>query len=68
MTHALVLLLLLATPALASDLQVPAAVVSVYDGDTFTADAYPWPGITMRVSVRVDGPEIRGACGRRRLR
>ena len=40
-------------------------MVSVYDGDTFTVDAYPWPGMTMRVSVRVDGidtPEIRGAC------
>ena len=64
MARALVLLLLLAAPALASDLRVPADVVSVYDGDTFTVDVYPWPGMTMRVSVRVDGidtPEIRGA-------
>ncbi len=32
---------------------------------TFTADAIPWPGITIRTSVRVDGvdtPEIRGEC------
>ena len=44
---------------------INAVVVSVYDGDTFTADASPWPGITIRVSVRVDGvdtPEIRGEC------
>jgi endonuclease YncB( thermonuclease family) len=39
--------------------------VSVYDGDTFTADAMPWPGVTIRTAIRVDGvdtPEIRGEC------
>ncbi len=44
---------------------VNARVVSVYDGDTFTADAEPWPGLTARKSVRVAGvdtPEIRGEC------
>ncbi len=42
---------------------VTADVVSVYDGDTLTMDAHPWPQITVRTSVRVDGidaPEIRG--------
>ena len=36
-----------------------------YDGDTLTVDAEPWPGLTARTSVRVDGidtPEIRGRC------
>lgn len=40
-------------------------VVRVYDGDTFTADATPWPKVTIRVSVRlrgVDTPELRGKC------
>lgn len=49
----------------AEGLRVPAEVVRVYDGDTFTADARPWPGVTIRVSVRlkgVDTPEIRGRC------
>ncbi len=44
---------------------VAAKVVKVYDGDTFTVEAYPWPGITANASVRVDGvdtPEIRGKC------
>lgn len=44
---------------------VGASVVSVYDGDTITVDAKPWPGMTMRVSVRllgIDTPEIRGEC------
>jgi endonuclease YncB( thermonuclease family) len=26
---------------------INARVVSVYDGDTFTADAMPWPGVTV---------------------
>ena len=56
------------TPTLAAqqyDGPVLADVVSVYDGDTLTVDAHPWPQITMRVSVRVNGidtPEIRGKC------
>jgi len=44
---------------------VSAKVIKVYDGDTFTVEAYPWPGITANASVRVDGvdtPEIRGKC------
>ncbi len=44
---------------------VRADVVSVYDGDTLTVDAHPWPQITVRTSVRVSGidtPEIRGKC------
>ena len=41
---------------------VAAKVIKVYDGDTFTVEAYPWPGITAKASVRVNGvdtPEIR---------
>jgi len=44
---------------------VSAKVVKVYDGDTFTVEAFPWPGITATASVRVNGvdtPEIRGKC------
>ncbi len=39
--------------------------MSVYDGDTLTVDAEPWPGITVRTTVRVssvDTPEIKGKC------
>lgn len=44
---------------------VLADVVRVHDGDTIVVDAYPWPGMTLRIRVRVrgiDSPEIRGAC------
>jgi endonuclease YncB( thermonuclease family) len=44
---------------------VPCDVVSVYDGDTFRAACHPWPGHTVRVSIRVNGidtPEIRSKC------
>jgi len=42
-----------------------ADVVSVYDGDTFTADVHVWPGQINRVHVRIDGidsPELRARC------
>ena len=44
---------------------INARMVSVYDGDTLTVDAAPWPGLTARTLVRVAGvdtPEIRGKC------
>ncbi len=44
---------------------VAAKVVKVYDGDTFTVEAYPWPGLEAKASVRVNGvdtPEILGKC------
>ncbi len=44
---------------------INARVVSVYDGDTMTVDAEPWPSLTARTKVRVAGvdtPEIRGKC------
>lgn len=44
---------------------VIADVVSVHDGDTIIVDAYPWPGMTIRINVRVrgiDSPEIMGKC------
>jgi len=44
---------------------VSAKVIKVYDGDTFTVEAYPWPGITANTKVRLNGldtPEIRGKC------
>ena len=61
---------LLAFPgvALAADAipgPIVATVVKVYDGDTLTVNAYPWPGMTVRTAVRVNGvdtPEIRGLC------
>ena len=60
------LILLSATGALsAEELVVPATVIRVYDGDTFTANARRWPRITIRVSVRLEGldtPEIQGKC------
>ena len=53
-----------ATNSLAGSI-VPASVVSVYDGDTITVDAFPWPGQTQRTSVRINGidtAEMRGKC------
>ena len=34
---------------------VSAKVVKVYDGDTFTVEAYPWPGLEAKASVRING-------------
>lgn len=64
------LLFLLALPltAVAAEVTpgpVPASVVSVYDRDTLTVKAEPWPGIIVDTCVRVNGidtPEIRGKC------
>ncbi len=44
---------------------VVADVLSVYDGDTLTVIAHPWPGVMVQTSVRLNGldtPEIRGKC------
>ena len=44
---------------------ITAHVISIYDGDTITVDAYPWPDVTIRTSVRLNGvdtPEINGDC------
>jgi len=44
---------------------VSAKVIKVYDGDSFSVEAYLWPGITAKTKVRVigvDTPEIRGKC------
>ncbi len=54
-------------PAWADELRVPATIISITDGDTIKVDAFPWPGHTVRVSVRIDGidtPEISGKCER----
>ena len=66
---AVVLILALAPGTAAAADVIPrpvnARVVSVYDGDTLTVDAAPWPGLTARTKVRVAGvdtPEIRGEC------
>ncbi len=42
-----------------------AKVISIYDGDTFTAQIFSWPqhSIEARVRIRgIDTPEIRGKC------
>ena len=48
---------------------VPATYVRAYDGDPPTLDVSPWPGMTMRVGVRlrgVDTAELRADCARER--
>ncbi len=64
---ALALALIPGTATAANPIPGPinAHVVSVYDGDTMTVDAEPWPGLTAHTKVRVAGvdtPEIRGKC------
>lgn len=59
------LVLALPSPATSQELLVPAEVVDVQDGNTFVADAKPWPGVTIRVSVQlagVDTPDMNGKC------
>ncbi len=61
----LALVAALVAPAPAVGQVVPVEVVRVIDGDTVVVDAHPWPGVTIRTSVRVDGvdtPELRGRC------
>lgn len=44
---------------------ITAKVIKVYDGDTLKVLARPWPGIIVKVSVRlrgIDTPEIRTRC------
>ena len=67
----IVALVLLALPflALADTGTIPGPivvdVVQVIDGDTIEVNAHPWPGMTVRVLVRlntIDAPEIAGKC------
>lgn len=61
----LCILILFSLPALASSTKIPAYVESVYDGDTLKVRALPWPGVEIKISVRIDGidtPELRGKC------
>ena len=58
-------LIVLAVAAPATAQTVPADIVRVIDGDTVVVDAHPWPGWTLRVSVRlagIDAPEKRSRC------
>lgn len=44
---------------------IEAEVVDVYDGDTFTVDAYIWLDQQLRIKVRLNGidtPELRTRC------
>jgi len=44
---------------------VPASVISVFDGDTFTATVFPYPLLSILAKVRIlhiDTPEIYGEC------
>ena len=65
----LALALMLPLPALAESETIPSPivvdVVQVIDGDTIEVNAHPWPGMTVRVLVRlntIDAPEIAGKC------
>ena len=61
----ILILLFLSGMAHGVGIEVPARVVSVYDGDTVRVEATMWPGLTWNGSVRVRGvdtPELRGKC------
>ena len=61
----IILVLFLTGMAHGAGIEIPARVVSVYDGDTVRVEASMWPGMTWKGSVRVDGvdtPELRGKC------
>lgn len=65
----MIIMLAVPSPALAAGERIPAAVVSVYDGDTLTVLAHPWPGIAIETGVRlrgIDTPELRARCERER--
>ncbi|WP_282607242.1 hypothetical protein [Pelagibius sp. Alg239-R121] len=60
-----ILSLLPATPGAANGLSVPADVIAIYESDTVLVDAYPWPGMTLRVVVQLaslDVPRSPGLC------
>ena len=66
LASALVLLIIISLQVSATaGNRIMAEVISVYDGDTFKAEAMVWPGFTWRGNIRVGGvdtPEIRGKC------
>ena len=48
---------------------VSARIVRIIDGDTLEVEAHPWPGHSVRVSVRlrgIDTPERRSSCADQR--
>ena len=54
---------LLLSTTVGAEPAVYARVMSVYDGDTFTAEADVWPGHTIETRVRISGvdtPEVGG--------
>ena len=58
-------LVLSSTPGAANGLAVPSDVIAIYESDTVLVDAYPWPGMTLRVVVRLaslDVPQSPGHC------
>lgn len=66
--HTLLLCFFVAASDIRADSQasIEADVVGVLDGDSIIVDAHPWPGMTIRINVRVQGidsPEIRSRCG-----
>lgn len=64
LTAALLLILPVAS-SWSNGLSVPADVIAIYETDTLLVDAYPWPGMTLRVVVRLaslDVPRTPGQC------